>query len=88
MVTYSFGTHLLLEWLLIYVALIYLALWYISIQSIVNSLRSCISAEPVVRREMTHLPEGSVFIYCQVGERALSVFYSAFYGKQCFHKTI
>lgn len=28
------------------------------------------SAEPVVRGEMSHLPEGSVFIYCQVGERA------------------
>ncbi|KAF3847561.1 hypothetical protein F7725_020589 [Dissostichus mawsoni] len=30
----------------------------------------CVTAEPVVRGEMTHLPEGSVFIYCQVGERA------------------
>ncbi|XP_018520935.1 thioredoxin domain-containing protein 17-like [Lates calcarifer] len=30
----------------------------------------CVKAEPVVRGEMTHLPEGSVFIYCQVGERA------------------
>lgn len=26
-------------------------------------------AEPVVRGELKHLPEGSVFIYCQVGER-------------------
>ncbi|KAM3934332.1 thioredoxin domain-containing protein 17 [Leptodactylus fuscus] len=30
----------------------------------------CVTAEPVVRKELTHLPEGSVFIYCQVGERA------------------
>ncbi|XP_038550630.1 thioredoxin domain-containing protein 17-like [Micropterus salmoides] len=30
----------------------------------------CVKAEPVVRGEMAHLPEGSVFIYCQVGERA------------------
>uniref|UniRef100_A0A8C7KDS9 Thioredoxin domain-containing protein 17 n=1 Tax=Oncorhynchus kisutch TaxID=8019 RepID=A0A8C7KDS9_ONCKI len=29
----------------------------------------CVEAEPVVRGEMSHLPEGSVFIYCQVGER-------------------
>lgn len=26
-------------------------------------------AEPVVRGELKHLPEGSVFIYCQVGGR-------------------
>lgn len=37
---------------------------------ILNSISSSLSAEPVVRGEMTHLPEGSVFIYCQVGERA------------------
>ncbi|KAF3692621.1 Thioredoxin domain-containing protein 17 [Channa argus] len=30
----------------------------------------CVKAEPIVRGEMAHLPEGSVFIYCQVGERA------------------
>ncbi|XP_056416742.1 thioredoxin domain-containing protein 17 [Hyla sarda] len=30
----------------------------------------CVKAEPVVRKELTHLPEGAVFIYCQVGERA------------------
>ncbi|KAG8001923.1 thioredoxin domain-containing protein 17 [Larimichthys crocea] len=30
----------------------------------------CVKAEPVVRGELSHLPEGSVFIYCQVGERA------------------
>ncbi|XP_073523933.1 thioredoxin domain-containing protein 17 [Phyllobates terribilis] len=29
----------------------------------------CVTAEPVVRKELTHLPEGSVFIYCLVGER-------------------
>ncbi|XP_048836232.1 thioredoxin domain-containing protein 17 [Brienomyrus brachyistius] len=29
----------------------------------------CVKAEPVVRRELRHLPEGSVFIYCQVGDR-------------------
>ncbi|XP_028321432.1 thioredoxin domain-containing protein 17 [Gouania willdenowi] len=29
----------------------------------------CVKAEPVVRGEMKHLPEDSVFIYCQVGER-------------------
>uniref|UniRef100_A0A8C7HIP8 Thioredoxin domain-containing protein 17 n=1 Tax=Oncorhynchus kisutch TaxID=8019 RepID=A0A8C7HIP8_ONCKI len=28
-----------------------------------------VHAEPVVRGEMSHLPEGSVFFYCQVGER-------------------
>uniref|UniRef100_A0AAZ1X2K4 Thioredoxin domain-containing protein 17 n=1 Tax=Oreochromis aureus TaxID=47969 RepID=A0AAZ1X2K4_OREAU len=30
----------------------------------------CVKAEPVVRGQLSHLPEGSVFIYCQVGERA------------------
>lgn len=30
----------------------------------------CVTAEPVVRKELTHLPEGSIFIYCQVGERS------------------
>ncbi|XP_075710369.1 thioredoxin domain-containing protein 17 isoform X2 [Rhinoderma darwinii] len=30
---------------------------------------SCFPAEPVVRRTLAHLPEGSIFIYCQVGER-------------------
>ncbi|KAF7666784.1 hypothetical protein LDENG_00091710 [Lucifuga dentata] len=30
----------------------------------------CVKAEQVVRGEMSHLPENSVFIYCQVGERA------------------
>ncbi|XP_068601555.1 thioredoxin domain-containing protein 17 [Brachionichthys hirsutus] len=30
----------------------------------------CVKAEPVVKGEMAHLPQGSVFIYCQVGERA------------------
>lgn len=29
----------------------------------------CVKAEPVIRGEMKHLPEGSVFIYCLVGER-------------------
>ncbi|NP_001089800.1 thioredoxin domain containing 17 S homeolog [Xenopus laevis] len=29
----------------------------------------CVKAEPVVRGELKSLPEGSVFIYCQVGER-------------------
>uniref|UniRef100_A0A3P8VZJ3 Thioredoxin domain-containing protein 17 n=1 Tax=Cynoglossus semilaevis TaxID=244447 RepID=A0A3P8VZJ3_CYNSE len=29
----------------------------------------CVKAEPVVRGEMSNLPDGSVFIYCQVGER-------------------
>uniref|UniRef100_A0A8C8C071 Thioredoxin domain-containing protein 17 n=1 Tax=Oncorhynchus tshawytscha TaxID=74940 RepID=A0A8C8C071_ONCTS len=29
----------------------------------------CVKAEPVVRGVMSHLPEGSVFFYCQVGER-------------------
>lgn len=29
----------------------------------------CVKAEPVVRKQMKNLPEGSVFIYCQVGER-------------------
>ncbi|KAM4797004.1 thioredoxin domain-containing protein 17 [Rhinophrynus dorsalis] len=29
----------------------------------------CVKAEPVVRGELDSLPEGSVFIYCQVGER-------------------
>ncbi|XP_071994321.1 thioredoxin domain-containing protein 17 [Engystomops pustulosus] len=29
----------------------------------------CVRAEPIVRKALPHLPEGSVFIYCQVGER-------------------
>ncbi|XP_053562270.1 thioredoxin domain-containing protein 17 [Bombina bombina] len=29
----------------------------------------CVKAEPVVRGELKNLPEGAVFIYCQVGER-------------------
>lgn len=29
----------------------------------------CVKAEPIVRGEIAHLPEGSVFIYCQVGQR-------------------
>ncbi|XP_030632749.1 thioredoxin domain-containing protein 17 [Chanos chanos] len=31
----------------------------------------CVKAEPVVRGELNHLPDGSVFIYCQVGERSV-----------------
>uniref|UniRef100_A0A8C4ZB85 Thioredoxin domain-containing protein 17 n=1 Tax=Gadus morhua TaxID=8049 RepID=A0A8C4ZB85_GADMO len=27
------------------------------------------TSEPTVRGEISHLPEGSVFIYCQVGQR-------------------
>ncbi|XP_078535459.1 thioredoxin domain-containing protein 17 [Lissotriton helveticus] len=30
----------------------------------------CVEAEPVIRAELQCLPEGSIFIYCQVGERA------------------
>ncbi|XP_075052885.1 thioredoxin domain-containing protein 17 [Mixophyes fleayi] len=30
----------------------------------------CVKAEPIVRGQLTHLPKGSVFIYCLVGERA------------------
>ncbi|XP_063002538.1 thioredoxin domain-containing protein 17 [Elgaria multicarinata webbii] len=30
----------------------------------------CVKAEPIVRAELPHLPDGAVFIYCQVGERA------------------
>uniref|UniRef100_A0A8D0BR29 Thioredoxin domain-containing protein 17 n=1 Tax=Salvator merianae TaxID=96440 RepID=A0A8D0BR29_SALMN len=30
----------------------------------------CVKAEPIVRAELPHLPDGSVFIYCQVGDRA------------------
>ncbi|KAL1260590.1 hypothetical protein QQF64_008417 [Cirrhinus molitorella] len=30
----------------------------------------CVKAEPVVRGELSHLMEGSVFIYCQVGDRS------------------
>ncbi|XP_043574447.1 thioredoxin domain-containing protein 17 [Chiloscyllium plagiosum] len=29
----------------------------------------CVTAEPVVRGLLSELPEGSVFIYCQVGDR-------------------
>ncbi|XP_005987558.1 thioredoxin domain-containing protein 17 [Latimeria chalumnae] len=29
----------------------------------------CVRAEPVVHGELGHMPEGSVFIYCQVGEK-------------------
>lgn len=35
----------------------------------ISFFSSCITAEPVVRGQMSHLPEGSVFIYCQVGDR-------------------
>ncbi|XP_032823792.2 thioredoxin domain-containing protein 17 [Petromyzon marinus] len=30
----------------------------------------CVAAEPVVRGALNTLPEGAVFIYCQVGDRA------------------
>ncbi|KAG9485928.1 hypothetical protein GDO78_008815 [Eleutherodactylus coqui] len=30
----------------------------------------CVKAEPVIRKELANLPEGSTFIYCLVGERA------------------
>ncbi|KAJ7308948.1 hypothetical protein JRQ81_008228 [Phrynocephalus forsythii] len=30
----------------------------------------CVKAEPIVRAELPNLPEGAVFIYCQVGDRA------------------
>ncbi|KAM9117769.1 thioredoxin domain-containing protein 17 [Pangshura tecta] len=30
----------------------------------------CVTAEPVVRSELNSLPDGAVFIYCQVGDRA------------------
>ncbi|XP_039613160.1 thioredoxin domain-containing protein 17 [Polypterus senegalus] len=30
----------------------------------------CVKAEPVVRSQMQYLPEDSIFIFCQVGERA------------------
>ncbi|XP_067866478.1 thioredoxin domain-containing protein 17 [Heterodontus francisci] len=29
----------------------------------------CTTAEPIVRAELSKLPEGSVFIYCQTGDR-------------------
>ncbi|XP_028662470.1 thioredoxin domain-containing protein 17 [Erpetoichthys calabaricus] len=29
----------------------------------------CVKAEPVVRSQMEYLPEDSIFIFCQVGER-------------------
>ncbi|XP_053130846.1 thioredoxin domain-containing protein 17 [Hemicordylus capensis] len=29
----------------------------------------CVKAEPIVRAELPNLPECSVFIYCQVGDR-------------------
>uniref|UniRef100_A0A8D0G818 Thioredoxin domain-containing protein 17 n=1 Tax=Sphenodon punctatus TaxID=8508 RepID=A0A8D0G818_SPHPU len=29
----------------------------------------CTKAEPVVRTELHNMPEGSVFVYCQVGDR-------------------
>ncbi|XP_075450539.1 thioredoxin domain-containing protein 17-like [Ascaphus truei] len=36
----------------------------------VNWCPHCVIAEPIVRGELESLPEGSVFIYCQVGEKA------------------
>ncbi|XP_019366558.1 PREDICTED: thioredoxin domain-containing protein 17 [Crocodylus porosus] len=30
----------------------------------------CVTAEPVIRSELHNMPEGSIFIYCQVGDRA------------------
>ncbi|KAJ6655728.1 hypothetical protein lerEdw1_004781 [Lerista edwardsae] len=30
----------------------------------------CVKAEPIVRAELAHLPEGSTFVYCQVGSKA------------------
>ncbi|XP_064324364.1 thioredoxin domain-containing protein 17 isoform X2 [Phalacrocorax carbo] len=30
----------------------------------------CVTAEPVVRKELHNMPEESVFIYCLVGDRA------------------
>ncbi|XP_060612814.2 thioredoxin domain-containing protein 17 [Anolis sagrei] len=29
----------------------------------------CVRAEPIVRAQLTHLPDGAAFIYCQVGPR-------------------
>ncbi|XP_068126296.1 thioredoxin domain-containing protein 17 isoform X1 [Hyperolius riggenbachi] len=29
----------------------------------------CVKAEPIIRGELCHLPEGAIFIYCQVGDR-------------------
>ncbi|KAL8198683.1 UNVERIFIED_CONTAM: Thioredoxin domain-containing protein 17 [Gekko kuhli] len=29
----------------------------------------CVKAEPIVRAELPNMPEASVFIYCQVGDR-------------------
>ncbi|XP_054857913.1 thioredoxin domain-containing protein 17 [Eublepharis macularius] len=29
----------------------------------------CVKAEPIVRAELLNMPEASVFIYCQVGDR-------------------
>ncbi|XP_068126297.1 thioredoxin domain-containing protein 17 isoform X2 [Hyperolius riggenbachi] len=29
----------------------------------------CAKAEPIIRGELCHLPEGAIFIYCQVGDR-------------------
>ncbi|XP_042298384.1 thioredoxin domain-containing protein 17 [Sceloporus undulatus] len=29
----------------------------------------CVKAEPIVRSQLPQLPEGAVFIYCQVGQR-------------------
>ncbi|NWY24062.1 TXD17 protein, partial [Pheucticus melanocephalus] len=30
----------------------------------------CVTAEPIVRKELHNLPDASVFIYCLVGDRA------------------
>ncbi|XP_070788233.1 thioredoxin domain-containing protein 17 [Pituophis catenifer annectens] len=29
----------------------------------------CVKAEPIVRAELPNMPDGSIFIYCQVGPR-------------------
>ncbi|NP_001279378.1 thioredoxin domain-containing protein 17 [Callorhinchus milii] len=30
----------------------------------------CVKAEPIVRAELSKLPEGSIFIYCQTGDKS------------------
>lgn len=66
MIILPFATHLSVFWLS-GIRNLYLcdrSLPFVSFGALI------LSAEPIVRGQMTHLPEGSVFIYCQVGERA------------------
>ena len=47
----------------------YRILYHVLHYQLIHTAFHIIAAEPIVRGEISHLPEGSVFIYCQVGQR-------------------